>query len=166
MTKPDTVKCAHCGKEHPRAELEITFKRPDAIHALPKEQRQNEVKESDDYCLTKDGRFFLRGVLPLNVAGRDIPYRLGVWVEVDDKAYRRVYALWDDADQANEPALPASLANKIPLHADTLGLAVQLKLTGPKSRPDILIPPSGHSLHREQCEGISEHRVHEYSECF
>src|SRR5690348_16900919 len=103
MTKADTVRCAHCGKEHPRDALEITFKRPDAIHAMPKEQRQNDVKETDDYCRTKDGRFFLRGVLPLQVAERDVPYRMGAWVEVDQSTYGRVYKLWDDPDQVKEP---------------------------------------------------------------
>jgi hypothetical protein len=166
MIEPATVKCSQCGKEHPRESVELAFKRPDFIHAMPADQRKAEAKESDDQCMTKDGRYFLRGLIPLKVASRDRPYCIGAWVEVDRSTYDRVSDLWGDANQANEPLLPAVLANRLPLLPDTLGLAVKLQLTGPKTRPDIFIPPSTHPLHNEQCQGISEHRAHDYSTRF
>lgn len=159
----ETFTCPQCGEEHPRGVLELTYVRPDFIHSMPSEQRAKDVSENDDGCQTKDGRFFIRGVIPLNIAGRESPYRIGAWVEVDRTTFKRVAALWSDPHQDREPAFPAQLANNIRFLPATLGLPVHLKLTGETSRPDILVPESYHPLHREQCVGISEHRAHEYS---
>jgi len=133
---------------------------------MPKERREQEARETDDQCETKDGRYFVRGVIPLRVQGREHPYRIGAWVEIDRRAYERVSELWDDPNQAREPAFSAKLANSIYSHQNTLDMPVKLQLTGATSRPDVLIPESSHPLHREQCLGITEHRVHEYSRSF
>jgi hypothetical protein len=160
------LKCEQCGKEHPRNALELIYKRPDDIHEMPVEQREQDVKETDDQCRTRDGRYFIRGVIPLNVEGREQPYRIGAWAEVDKQTYVRVSELWDDPDQAREPPLPARLANNIFSQRPTLNMPVNLQLTGATSRPDILIPECAHPLHREQCLGITEHRVYEYNRSF
>lgn len=157
------AKCATCGKIHPRDELELSFKRPDAVVALSKVQRESEVQESDDLCRIRSERFFIRAVLPLPVEGRDEPYRIGIWVEVKQAAYDRVLGLWTDPAQNREPPLEAKLANDIPSFSSTCGLPVRLQLTGPKTRPDVLVAESDHSLHREQCAGITAHRASEYS---
>ena len=160
----ETFTCPQCGQEHHRGELELSYKRPDVVNAMPSEQRAAEVSENDDGCRTKDGRFFIRGGIPLDIAGRDQPYRIGAWVELDQASFERVAGLWSDPNQGDEPAFPAKLANNIRLLPSTLGLPVQLKLTGETSRPDILVPASSHPLHHEQCTGISGHRAFEYSE--
>jgi hypothetical protein len=81
------------------------------------------------------------------------------------KTYQRIYELWSDPDQANEPRLPATLANRIPLHPiDSLGLAISIQLTGPKTRPEYLINAVDHTLYGEQRDGIDEHRALEYSD--
>jgi hypothetical protein len=159
----EMVKCAQCGKEHPRSMLERSFKRPDVVHAMPKDERKANVHETDDQCRIKNERFFVRGVIPLTVAGRDRAYAIGAWVEIDETVYRRIAELWDDPNQATEPPFPATIANSIRSLPETLGLPVSLKLTGPTTRPHILVPPCKHPLHREQCAGITEHRAHEYS---
>jgi hypothetical protein len=162
----DDVQCSQCGELHSRSELELTFKRPDAIVALSDERRKVDAKETEDLCAIWPDRFFIRGVLPLQVSGRHDPYRIGIWVEVEHCAFDRVRELWDSADQDQEPAFFANIANAIPSLPATFGLPVMLKLTGPTSRPDVLIPESTHPLHREQCAGISVHRAHEYSSYF
>lgn len=93
--------CVQCGAEHPLEALELTFRRPDAIVALPAERRALEVRESDDLCQMKECRWFVRGVLPLLVYERDLPYRIGVWVEVDEAGFQHIRERWDD------PASPA-----------------------------------------------------------
>jgi len=56
--------------------------------------------------------------------------------------------------------------NSIPTLPDTLGLSVKLHLTGPATRPEVYVQPQNHPLVREQMQGISGHRAHEYSPLF
>ena len=160
------VPCASCGKPHSPSELELGFKRPDAVVSLPDEQRGTDTQETDDLCAIRPDRYFVRGVLPLRVVDWDDNYCIGAWVEVERAVFDRVRELWDAPDQDQEPAFSATLANAIPPYAATLGLPVALHLTGPTSRPSILVPESEHPLYREQFQGISAHRADEYSTYF
>ena len=160
------AKCSQCGRVHSSSELELIFKRPDAVVALPEGQRRSEVKESDDLCAIRSERFFIRAVLPLPVREWEDPYRIGVWVELEQSAFDRVLQLWEDPAQDKEPPFNAVLANDIPSFRSTCGLQVRLKLTSPKTRPNVLVPESEHPLHREQCLGITTHRANEYSSYF
>ena len=163
---PDEIECALCGKAHPRDELELAFRRPDVIAALPESQRFGKrVRESDDLC-EYAGEHFVRAVLPLPVDGWDEPYSIGIWVRVEPGVFQRILDLWEDPAQSDEPPFDAWLANDIPSFPETMGLPVQLQLTGPTSRPYVLVPPSAHPLHREQCSGITAHRASEYSGFF
>lgn len=162
----DQVTCSQCGRMHSRDEMELSFKGPDIVAALPDAQRKSEVRETNDLCAIRNDHFYVRGVIPLPVAGWGKPYRIGAWVEVERAAFDRIRELWDAADQETEPPFVAQLANNIPSLPSTLDLSVQLQLIGPTIRPDILVPESKHPLHREQCQGITAHRAHEYSSLF
>ena len=160
--------CSVCGERHPLEHIELVLHRPDVIAALSKGERSDRCKESDDLCAVwgqgdEAHRYFVRGVLPLPVGGRDAPYRIGAWVEIDEAAFQRIVELWKEPDQSQEPPFRAILANAIPMHESTLGLEVRLQLTGPTSRPDIFVLDACHTIHREQTEGISEHRAYEYT---
>jgi hypothetical protein len=157
------AKCSTCGKIHLRDELELSFRRPDAVVALPEAQRKSGVKESDDLCAIGSERFFVRAVLPLPVREWEHPYRIGIWVEVERAAFDRVLELWDDSAQHEEPPFRAKLANDIPSLQSTRGLPVRLQLTTPKTRAVVLVPECDHGLHREQSLGITAHRASEYS---
>lgn len=158
--------CSICGEEHPRSAMELIFKRPDPIVALSAEEREERCKESDDICVIKREHYFIRGLLPLPVEGRERPYRIGVWVEVDEESYRRILELWMDENQASVPPFKGKLSNNIPSLNETLGISVNLQLTGPTTRPDILVKDNTHQLYREQNKGMSSHRAYEYSSLF
>src|SRR6266536_1990385 len=100
----DTVRCAVGGKEHPRSHIELSFQRADDVAALSAEERSARVRESPDLCVLDEKRYFVRTILPLPVENRDDTYCLGVWVEVSLEAFTRIYDLWADSNQANEPA--------------------------------------------------------------
>lgn len=155
--------CNECGKEHVADEIELIFKQPDPVAALSLESRAAEVQENRDLCIIKAERFFVRAVLPLPVLQRDQPYNLGVWVELRQSDFERIYELWEDLDQSSEPPFAASLANAIPTLVNTSGLQAQLRLTGPTTRPQVYLDLHDHPLVREQNFGISTHRTSEYS---
>jgi len=155
--------CHQCGAVHAIDKLELIFARPDAVFELSGDERKRDVQESSDLCVLRGERCFVRAILPLPVHGSDIPYRLGVWVETSQAAYRRIRKLWRDEDQALEPPFEVTLANSIPTVPETRGLAAQLHLTGPKTRPDVFIAAKEHPLAEQQHHGISAHRAYEYT---
>lgn len=158
------VECVTCGRVHPIDESELTFKLPDEVFGLSEGEREQRCKTSADIVCLDGERFFIRGVLPLQVSGRQLPYCLGVWVEISPETFGRVYDRWDDMDQDQEPRLPGLLANAVPFHPDNFRLPVAIQLTGPTSRPEFFIDPVEHSLYGEQLRGIDEHRAIEYSD--
>jgi hypothetical protein len=146
--------------------MELIFRRPDDAANLSPEDRARLVQESSDLCVIEGKRFFIRALLPLPVASREAPYCIGLWVEVTQAAFERVYALWDAEEQLTEPPFAAHIANEILVAAGSLGLEVELRLTGPDTRPDIILKPGSHPLYLEQAYGIDEHRIAEYTALF
>lgn len=161
-----TLFCSQCGEEHPLEEMELTFRRPDDVAKLSAEERSRVVQENNDLCVVDGKRFFVRALLPLPIESRDIPYCIGLWVEVTQATFERVYELWDSEEQVHEPPFAAQIANEIPTSGGSLGLHVEMRLTGPTTRPDVLLQPSQHQLYIEQARGIDGHRAAEYSALF
>jgi len=159
----DQATCRQCGEVHALDDLELTFFRPDAVIELSVDERNRDVKESDDLCVIRGDRHFVRATLALPVHGSDVAYRLGVWVETGEAAFQRICELWHDEDQAREPPFEVTLANSIPTVPETLGLAALLHLTGPRTRPEVFLAPSAHPIAHQQHEGISSHRAYQYT---
>jgi hypothetical protein len=160
------MKCAQCGEEHAVEDMELTFLRPDDAASLTKEERALKVQESSDMCVIEGKRFFVRILLPLPVMDNERPYNIGLWVEVQQPAFERIYELWSEPNQASEPPFPATIANTIPTLPETIGLSSYLKLTGPSTRPSIVLTCEEHPLYVEQQSGITAHRAYEYSALF
>lgn len=168
VTETNLQLCDECGVAHPVEEIELSFELPDAIAAIPFEQRAAKCRQTGELCVLwgQGGgahRFFVHAHLPLAVADREQPYCLGVWLEVSDTAYYRIDALWNDPDQSDEPPMVAVLANNVPFHSQSIGLDGCLWLTGPDSRPSFDLAESTHGLYQEQQSGISAHRAWEYT---
>lgn len=159
-----TVSCAICGKVHPLQEAELAYGLPDEIFELDTDTRAKRAYTSPDICVLDDSRRFLRALLPLPVEGRERPYRIGVWVEIDPQQFREIRALWADENQAAHPPFKAVLANEIRRCPGSRGLPLEVHLTGPKTRPECYIVDSTHTLFHQQTGGISEHSALEYSE--
>jgi hypothetical protein len=158
--------CQQCGQDHPIDDLELAFRRPDVIAAMDPEEREQTVKEDNDLCAIKWSKYFVRALLPLRVSGRDEPYCIGIWVEVEQPTFSRVLELWSEPGQAGEEPFDARIANSIPILPHTLGLPVKLHLTGPTTRPRAYLGAQEHPLALEQSQGITAHRAHEYSALF
>lgn len=158
--------CSKCGEEHSLDEMELTFRRPDDVVKLSVEDRARLVKENNDLCVIDRKRFFIRALLPISVKSRDHPYCIGLWVEVSQAAFARIYDLWDSDAQIHEPPFAAKIANKIPILDGSFGLDAELRLTGPATRPDVFLQVSPHQLYIEQAGGIDAHRASEYSALF
>src|SRR5271166_4463662 len=158
----ETIICDTCGKAHPREEIELALALPQPIFELSDDERAKRCNLGGDMCAIDRNRFFIRGLLPIPVHGRNIPYRIGLWAEVDEPTFGRIYKLWDDPTQINEPLMPAILANDVPLVPSTMGIEIDIRLTGPSTRPDSYLRGSNHRLALEQRNGVNSHRALEY----
>ena len=155
--------CSVYGKEHPAEAMELSYRRPDETAALSDRERSELVQESADLSILKGERFFVRAVLPLPVQALVRPYNIGLWVEVLQPAFERIYALWNEPTQATEPLFEARIANDLPFMRSTCGTPAQLRLSGPTTRPEVFVSPMHESLYEAQAKGITLHRASEYS---
>jgi len=133
---------------------------PDEFFALSPHERSRRGFHNLDLC-DFDGRFFIRGVLPLPVIGQRRDFGWGVWAEVSRDAFRRYVELYSDPQQGLEPAFRGRLANSLRGYEETRGLGLSIQLTGETSRPAFTVLDQAHALSLEQREGISPRRVME-----
>ena len=160
----DTVTCSICGRIHAKEKSELVFRMPDPIFDLSKDEREKRCDIDDDFCAIDRQRLFIRGLLPIPVHGRTEPYRIGLWVEVDEATFGEICRLWEDPAQAEHPPLRGVLANDVPLVPKTFRLAVSIQLAGPKTRPAFYLVSEDHPLSGEQRRGIDAHRALEYTD--
>ncbi|PFH10098.1 hypothetical protein BCF11_2507 [Collimonas sp. PA-H2] len=165
---PELVACSVCGELHSLDEIELTFKRPDAIAALSAIDREQSCKEAEDLCAIwgeddDSHRFFVRGVLPIKIAARSIPYNIGAWIEVSKEVFNRINELWDSDSQLHEPPFKGKLANEIPTRVGSLELKGHIQLTGPTTRPNFMSSDAESTLFADQQFGVTEHQVAEYT---
>lgn len=157
-------RCAICGKDC--EELEPGFWRPDALFAVPKEERDARVRQSDDLVAIDDAAFFIRCVAPIPVDGRgDWPYSWGFWAKVaqrDFESYRDEY--FDRDPPADHPGFQGTVANQTALLPPTLGLPVHVHLGRGKARPRLMLLGDDHPLTAQQEEGVSPAEAHAWSE--
>ena len=158
--------CSKCGAEHEL--LDPTFRRPDAFVELDSRQKDEYAKADDDLCRITlpeaEPRYFVRGTLPVEVAGHPDGVWWGLWAEVSESAFSRILELWSEAEQGSKPPFPGKLANLVPSYPTTLGIPVSVHLTGPTSRPELRFgTETDHPFVRECQAGVDLHRASEWS---
>jgi hypothetical protein len=107
--------------------------------------------------LVLDGRrCFTRGLLPVAIAGREPPYRFGLWAErLDPARGTRAIDGEEDPERRLERGPRALLANDLLcLPESTLGLEVSVRPRGDGERPEFLTDDADHPLARLQHDGM------------
>ena len=157
------MKCSICDKDHPVESIELFYRRPDAVVALPDDYRESHCHESDDLAHINWERWFIRCILAIPVIGRQKSTAIGLWVEVAQQSFDAVRELWESPDQHLHPPIAATLANAVYTHPKSLGQAVMVQLTGPTTRPEVYLQDRSSSLGSEQANGIPEERAIQYA---
>lgn len=160
----ELVKCSCCGEMVPAKNIEISFRRPDDIASLSKDDLNSRCEHDDDTCVLDGERYFVRCTIPLPVQESLNLYAIGAWAEISESSFKKIRKLWSDENQVDEPPIEGNLANDIPLNNNSFGCSVAVRLKGPKTRPEIFIAEDTCSLYKEQASGISLHRASEYSD--
>ncbi len=160
----ELIRCPCCERMVPADNIELTFKQPDYVAAMNEDEIVEKCRYNDDLYICDSKHFFVRCILPLPVHDKGSDYCLGVWVQVSEESFNRIYETWDEEDLRKEKPIDGLLANQVPLNAPTLGSNVSVQLIGATTRPVVTVVDESSSLYKEQTCGITIHRSSEYSE--
>jgi hypothetical protein len=156
----DEVTCPSCGERHDISNIELSFDRPSAYFDVPPAEREARTICTEGLTLidadTPAGRFFVRAVVVIPVRGgwqRD-GFGWGTWAELSEDEFERVIAAGDKPERANEPPVPARLANELTVFPDSEGLSIQLRLQSPDLVPLVDILDEHHALGVAQRTGV------------
>jgi hypothetical protein len=158
--------CSRCGRVHEGQPRDWAFDAPDYWHTLSPAERSR-GKLSEDLCVIRDDdgeHFFIRGVLPIPVAGSDDEFRYGVWTTLSETSFMRVLELWDDPKRSEEPPYFGWLSNRISGYPETLNLKTNVRTAALDLRPTIDLQPTDHPLALEQRDGMTTERLQEIVE--
>jgi hypothetical protein len=150
----------------PENHVELVYRLPDAIACMDEDEIESSCKYTNDYVVCDDEYFYLRCTLPLPVNDTDEDYSIGVWAQISSNSFNKVWELWSDENQINEPPIAGLLANCVHLNTGVEDAEITVQLTGPKTRPVITIQDINCSLYNEQQSGITIHRASEYSDLY
>ena len=158
------IKCPCCDRLVPANDIELTFRKPDDIASMEEYEIEENCKYNDDIYICEESYFYIRCTLPLPVHDKGQDYSLGVWVQISEKSFNRVWELWEDENQSSEPPMRGLLANDVPLTLESKNAEVIVQLTGPTTRPKVYVKDQDCTLYLEQTCGITIHRASEYSD--
>lgn len=152
--------CATCGKVHDEWPPQFGFTRPDGVWDMSATQRRERVLEGDDCCVIDGERSFARAVLNLPIAGSDLTWGLGLWVELGTADFGRYLDAYS-RDATGEPPLAGTIANFIDVFPDAYGTKVAVELGIASERPRLRVLDTDSPLGRAQHAGMSESQLHE-----
>jgi hypothetical protein len=155
-------RCAICGKDC--EELEPSYGRPDAVFAVPKEDRAARVRETDDFVSIDDAAFFIRCIAPIPVIGREDPYGWGFWVKVSREHFDEYRGFFRVDPPLDHPGFQGTIANQTRFLPPTLGLPVHVHLGRGSDRPRLMLLDERHELTRQQVQGITAADAHGWSD--
>jgi len=144
--------------------MDVAFGLPDAIFALPSEQREARAKTHSDLCVLDDSRYFIRGVVYVPVQELGAQFGWGVWAEVSEDTFSRYEEIYDK-DGSEEPPAAGILANIPPGYAE-VEQPLEIHFGPPDKRPTFKPTPAESEFHREHVEGLPVRKWHSIIERF
>ena len=156
--------CDVCGEKHAGETRDIRMGLPQPIFLLDEDERGRRSVVGDDSAVLhgdSGGRFFVRALLELPIAGEEGYFGYGAWIEVSEPDFAALRELWDDEDGWRSEPVAGTLANELSPYAFTEGLSLQIRLRDVELLPLVELEDGEHELVRAQRYGISPHRAHQ-----
>ncbi|MEO7323849.1 MAG: DUF2199 domain-containing protein [Dokdonella sp.] len=136
--QPGDRPCASCGRVH--ANMEISHSFPDSLATMSRWQWRHRVQDDGDGLLLDGRRRFVRGLLPVPVAGARDPYHFGLWVERLDPSRGTRDIDGSDAKHRLQRGACGLIANDLLFQPQsTLGLEVSIRQRGDEPRPQFML---------------------------
>ncbi|MGO1227794.1 DUF2199 domain-containing protein [Brachybacterium sp. AOP42-C2-15] len=155
--------CAGCGHRHEGADGTVAnpwplieFTRPEAYLRLSPREQLMRARSTDELCLIENGGSidcYLTGYLSLPVRGEAAMLVFMPWIQVSENDYLDVVEHWEQPQFRG--SYLGTLASELPGCEESLSVPVRVIVPG--RMPPLIVPEefSGHSLVREEQEGIS-----------
>jgi hypothetical protein len=150
--------CSDCGKYHRDIPMNYGAKAPSAYAALD-ENSSKDAELTQDVCVIKESRFFIKGQIKIPVEGKEEPFSWNVWVEISKDDFESEQEHWEDENRFLKPPYEGLLDTSLHVYPNALGLKVKVQTQKLGLIPDITILESDHPLFLEQENGITMERV-------
>lgn len=124
-------------------------------------KKHNKTFLTEDYCVTDDEYFFVRGLIHLPIIGAAETFRWGVWGSLSRENFLKLREIDDKAGQVELSPMFSWLSTQIPEYPDTLSLKMYAHIQEPGMRPHFFLELSDHPLAQEYHHGIAPKRVKE-----
>ena len=111
--------CPCCGRDVTSVQREIKMELPDAVRAIPDDDRRTRVGAGGKAFMQLDlKRFFVRALLPVRLSdGHE--FHFGVWLETPEDTSRRLWTNWERPEYS-AIRFEAKLANAVPPWNDSV----------------------------------------------
>ena len=153
--------CSVCGEFHAERLLDIRLSLPDAIHALPEDERAARAWLSEDFAVLDERIYYVRGLLELPIPELGSKFGYGVWAELEPEHFNHLLEHWHDEEQEDFHPIAARLANDLAPFDETAGLPIVLQPLSADRLPAVRVRAAGHPLCNAQRDGISAARSEE-----
>jgi hypothetical protein len=153
-------RCISCDQVHEGVPT-FGFDSPAIATWIPESERALRVVLGTDDCVVDQERFLVRGCIEIPVEGETDPFIWGVWVDISKRDFEQWSAAFHLEKREHVGPFAGYLANVLPCYPDTFNHHVVMYLRDRGTRPLVMVTQSSHSLHLEQCSGISKERLTE-----
>ncbi len=151
--------CASCGQPHDERPTAFIVPLPDAVAAVPPEERARRVESSSDQHVLDDEHFFILCNLDLPTTDGEPGVRWSVWSTLSRKNFVRSCELWTTEGRESEPPYFGYLNNEIPGIEGTLNLHVHVHTSPVGVRPQLEVISEEHPLYLWQRDGIDRRQA-------
>lgn len=154
-----TTTCPCCNKNVPAADMEPNYVYPNRVAYMMRNKLEDRIDLITTDYIEADGRYYIRGTLPIPVEGRHRTFNIGIWAEVsleDFFSYLRTFRSEERYEFVGE------LANAVEGHANSFGMQVKIQTQGTTQRPHFKVVNAVSSLGVAQKNGIKEHDTAAY----
>jgi hypothetical protein len=157
--------CTICGRFHEEEMRDVRAGLPEAIFALPEDERATRavISPGGDFATLDGEHHFVRALLEVPIPAEDDVFGWGVWVRVTEADVADLAMHWVDEESVGR-SYPGRLATQLPAYGATLDLDGTLTLRSVDRLPTFDLDDAEHGLAREQRQGIALDRARELAE--
>jgi hypothetical protein len=158
-----TFVCHACGKVHDDLPFDFGFRYPDPYFGVAESERESRIVLNADICVIDGKEFYVRGYIPIPIRDEQPPrdqFRWGVWVSLSKKSFDN-YLSFSGQTIPDGTRYFGWLCNRIAGYPETQGLKCDV-FPQRDLRPIVRLQACDHPLYREQSEGVTLKRVHDF----
>lgn len=152
--------CAICDAKH--SSLPLCFGADPPWRAfVPEAEFDKRVELNKDQCVVDREHFFIRGHIELPILDSSDTFTWSVWCSLSEKSFLRMVDRWEDPNREGDGYF-GWLCSRIPVYPSTIHLKTNVLVRTVGVVPLIEIQECEHPIYRDQRDGITRTRVHEF----